>query len=67
MPVLLPTPDELATMSWRDRLAARKVIDAYVATYGAPTKKRRTAVPVENVAFGARVRHLAREMEAGRL
>lgn len=64
MPVLLPTPDELARLPWHARQKAIKVIESYVRMYGAPTSTRRSRIPVENVEFGARVRDLARRLEA---
>lgn len=63
MPVILPTPAELAAMPWHARLKARQQIDAFMATYGAPTRNRRNRIPRENIEFGERVRHLARQLE----
>lgn len=65
MPFILPTPDELARMPWSARLAARKHIDAALHTYGEPTPQRRSRVSARNIEFGARVRELAKQIEAG--
>jgi hypothetical protein len=65
MPIIIPTPDELAAMPWQARLRARKQITAALRLYGEPTRTRRSRVSPANVEFGARVREIARRMEAG--
>ena len=64
MPILIPTPAELAQLPWHARLAARKQITAVLRMYGQPTATRKRPVPVANIEFGARVRELAKQIEA---